>query len=89
MFSEVFVCPQWGLGLCPGGLCLGVSVQGVCVCGGGISVQEISIQGVSVRDIPQKKYWTKAARKEVTSYKETPPPMDRMTDLAPNLVCGQ
>ena len=51
-------------GFCPGGL---------CVCVWGISVQEISIQGVSVRDIPQKKYWTKAARKEVTSYKDPLP----------------
>ena len=49
MFSEVFVCPQWGLGLCPGGLCLGVSVQG-SLSGGGLC-----LGGLCQGDLPYGK----------------------------------
>ena len=44
VFSEVFVYPQGGLGLCQGGLCLRV------LCPGGVSGQGGSLlQGVSVQ----------------------------------------
>ena len=57
MFSQVFVCPQGGLSLCPGGslsrgsLFKGVSVQGVSVqwCLSGGLWGGGSIWGVSVR----------------------------------------
>ena len=64
MFSQLSVCPQKGLGLCPGGslseevsLSRQVSIQGVSVqgslcpgglCPGGVSVQEGSLSGGSL-----------------------------------------
>ena len=54
IFSQVSVCPQGGLSLCPGGvsvqggLCLGVSVQGGLCPGGGLCLGGISVQGESL-----------------------------------------
>ena len=44
MFSEVFVCPQGGLGLCPGG-----SLSRGGLCRGSLSMG-ISVWGVSVHE---------------------------------------
>ena len=69
-------------GFCPGGPC-------VCVWGGGGLCPGDLYPGGLCQGHPPEEILDQGSQKGSDIIQRPPPPVDRMTDLAPNLVCGQ